>query len=337
MGIKNTANIVRRSLAYLALAIVSLLSEQARATPVDGSRFIVAGVYDPANPLNADTLLGGHWGTSPNIHDRVAVTCYYPDTVGTSICAGGGDFDKANCHGDNTNFGTIIKDQDGACWYRKNFGLNGVVDARQCGVIGSGKFTDQDAANLQNCLNLAKDNNIPVVNTGGGQIRDDAYDSGTGTSGQDILVPGGVKLTCGGTAVGLVKNNDYRSIQHAIILAGGHTIRPKINSDPGMDDGSSAKFDGCLILRADNGGTDTYAPSIFVPSTLREALQEVAHFAGTAISGVSESFAVSNTTVLGFDTCLKGTAARLTVEDFRGDCRTGFFLKIGRASCRERV
>lgn len=269
----------RAWLACLAWSISIVLGPSAYAT-VDTERFIIPGVYDPSDA--ADTLAECHCAN----HDRVTVTCYLPDTAGNSICAGGGDFDKGafaggrTCHGsDGMNYGTIIVDADSECWYRKNFGLNGIVDARQCGVIGDG--VAQDAGDLQQCLNLARDNAIPVVSTGGGKVRDD-QNNGGGDYGQDVVVPGGVKLTCGGPPVGQVNNNNYTKIEHALYLAGGHTVRPANTSDgDGKDDGSGAAFDGCLLLRADEGGADPYAPSSFIPQNLRDSLKEVAAFRGT--------------------------------------------------------
>ena len=74
----------------------------------------------------------------------------------------------------NSNFATIIQDHNstGACWFRKNFGLNGIVDARQCGVVGDGA-TANDVYALINCMNLAAANNIYRTFTGGGIILDD--------------------------------------------------------------------------------------------------------------------------------------------------------------------
>ncbi len=136
----------------------------------------------------------------------VSVSCYH--SVATNvICAGGGDFDGASCGSDVNNDATIIKDTvDNLCYYRKNFGLNGVVDARQCGVFGDG--VGQDAVALQKCLDLAKTYNIPVVSTGGGRVRDDqVVPDGYG---QDIKIPGGVTLSCGGdSALGQVSDNNY--------------------------------------------------------------------------------------------------------------------------------
>ena len=77
------------------------------------------------------------------------------------------------------------------CFQRENFGVNGVADARQCGVHGDGS-TD-DTALLQNCLDLANTLHVPVVNTGGGIVL---------ANSADIEIPSYVTLTCGGAPGG---------------------------------------------------------------------------------------------------------------------------------------
>jgi hypothetical protein len=116
----------------------------------DPSRTIVDSVYDPVSPGNTTTLYGGTWGT----HNQVTVTCYHPSAP-ELICAGGGDFDKGSCTSVSNNFVTVVKDGQGtgSCWFRKNFGLNGFVDARQCGVYGDG--IHDDGATLNTCLAIA--------------------------------------------------------------------------------------------------------------------------------------------------------------------------------------
>lgn len=279
-------------------------------------------VYDDVAGITGVDLNPPGSGTTPPTY--ITITCYY--TSSTIPCAGGGDFDLG-ASGCASNGGTIIHDMHSTpnCYYRKNFGLNGVVDARQCGVYGTGDFTAQDAKALQACLELAKANKIPIVNTGGGRVRDDQFILG-GSYGQNIVIPGGVTLDCGGgSALGQVQNNDYsddltpsdRRVQHAIILAGARTIRPKnLVLDTGTDDGAGAGITGCVIMRADEGGADPYAPSHRVPTTLRQALTARAAFgSGTAIMAISESFSVTNTLILGFGTCWTNNAGTTTPAD----------------------
>jgi hypothetical protein len=228
---------------------------------------------------SVETLQGGDFSTSD--YGYITVTCYHHYTTANTICAGGGDFDRipggtSPCPltGTANNGATII--QDAAphfdCFYRKNFGLNGVVDARQCGVWGDGAdHTPSDGAALQTCLNLAAKilagfppNIVPVVNTGGGVILD---------NWGDITIPDNITLTCGGTSVTQANANDYRTpaLSKAIVLdpthvnetgqfpAAGYTIRLK---------GMNSALEGCTI-EAGAGPTgieNPYSPSIWFPN-----------------------------------------------------------------------
>ncbi|HWA89067.1 MAG TPA: hypothetical protein VG889_03465 [Rhizomicrobium sp.] len=95
-----------------------------------------------------------------------------------------------------------------------------------------------------------------------------------------------------------------------------------------------------MILRADDNGTDTFAPSIFHPTDsnggLRSALSVANAFNGTAITAISESFSVTNTLILGFDKCWSNTDATKTyigrrsiLDHVNCDGRTGFAVYGG--------
>ena len=105
-------------------------------------------------------------------YGKISVTCYYPGMI-AHACAGGGDFDRSSLTGqpcrNRADGATVINDNETGdstqCFERKNFGLNGTVDARQCGVVGDGlpangvvgdaNYHPDDGAVLVNCLNIA--------------------------------------------------------------------------------------------------------------------------------------------------------------------------------------
>jgi hypothetical protein len=293
-------------------------------------------VVDSIDNLKNDT--GGYSGAA---YAKITVTCYH--TASPKIpCAGGGDFDRVtyamgtgDCNSPSQdNNGTIIQDKNHNCFFRKNWALNGVIDARQCGVAGGGSVDDTNA--LNQCLSLAVADAstgrpaVPIVNTGGGQVRID-----TG----DILIPGGVTLSCGGgSAVGQVLDSDYRAVQNAIWLyndssTGGTHLRI-IGSTANA---AAAGVTGCVILRGNGPNTTTpfdYAPNKFLPASLRDALTEVSKFTGTAIVANTESFSVTNTTILGFDTCWTNVDGmiggnRVILDHVNCDGSAGFHVEKG--------
>ena len=120
-----------------------------------GSSPAFASACDPATPRPCRTVVASireiqqatTWAGNQD-YDYISVACYYGQTTGytidNSICAGGGDFDRlpsddAKCFQQPDNGATLILDKDKDCYFRKNFGLNGVVDARQCGVVATGR------------------------------------------------------------------------------------------------------------------------------------------------------------------------------------------------------
>jgi hypothetical protein len=231
--------------------------------------FLVAAVYNPSNSGDGTTLKGG----AGNGESTVIVSCYYPASY-NATCQGGGTFDSisnSSCPSLN-NFVTVISTSTN-CFYRRDFGLNGVVDARQCGVVGDGlppssiTPTHPDDADLLNkCIGIASTVSdsvpirVPVVNIGGGVILDNT---------DDIEIPDDMTLTCGGTSVSVAANNDYRiggSLSKAIVLnpttagdpAGPFTVRLT---------GRNSALVGCTVVAGagPNGTENPYSPSIWFP------------------------------------------------------------------------
>jgi hypothetical protein len=259
------------------IAVVCCLLFASSALADDPSRTIVRAIVDTTgdSSQNAQTLTLGDWDTK----SQVTVTCYYWAPPGT-VCAGGGDFDDSGtCDVGTDNGATKIRNtHNGHCWYRKNFGLNGVADARQCGVIGDGLpssntapntagYHPDDAAFLQNCLTVASNSGIPVVSTGGGVILDNTT---------NIAPPANMALTCGASAFD-TSGNDYRIFKNngnALNLAKAIVLDPT-GSSGGYHINLLAKnttLFGCTIeAGAGPPNPDThiypnpYSPSVFYP------------------------------------------------------------------------
>lgn len=258
---------------------------------------------------------------------------------------------------------TIIKDSKTSmtggpdCYHRKNLGVNGVIDARQCGVRGDG--TTDDYAALTTCLDLAgvaglslgTGANPVVVNTGGGVILDNS---------QDIVIPPNVELTCGGNNPSDVPGDDYRiksgagnvQLTNAIILDPQYKISMP---HAGGTNSKNAAFTGCTLEAGVGTGSppNPYSPSVWyadcIPTTtpvvpcttdltpkpyLRSAIYEQSAFApgGPAAGSVGISIGtdhdtVRNVTVLGFGTCysLEG-GVRPIIDHLVGDCNTGISI-----------
>jgi hypothetical protein len=323
---------------FCKLVLVFLALTLANAALAD-TRVVVADVAT----LQAST-------TSPGAF--ITITCYYSTTP---TCAGGGDFDRNLCGTDTDNGATIIQDNQTTkkCYYRKNFGLNGVVDARQCGVIGDGKPQGtghpDDAARLDTCLKLAAGQlgssyAIPVVNTGGGVILDNTM---------NVDVPENVELTCGGNDFSDVPDDDYRSLRDNgnLNLSNGIVIDP---SHTVSLDNQNSSLTGCNVeAGAGASNTNPFSPSVWYanckPGTspcddsggapfLRSAIEEQSAFgpggpaaSSTGITVTADHVIVRNVTVLGFGTCYSlpdqgATRSRPVIEHLSGDCNTGISI-----------
>jgi hypothetical protein len=220
-----------------------------------------------------DTLVAGTTYSDPQ-YAYITVTCYHDPSPANAICAGGGDFDRipfgtSGCTGTTTNGATLIHDHHGGglqpdCFFRKNFGLNGVVDARQCGVWGDG--VHDDGAALNTCMLIAVERNLSsdpplqnalhIVSTGGGVILDNTV---------SIEIPANTELTCGGNGTGDVDGNDFRigsGLTNAIVLDLRYTIA--LSSD-------AASLADCNVVAGATGGgpegdvANPYSPAYWYP------------------------------------------------------------------------
>lgn len=219
-------------------------------------------------------------------YEKLSITCYYPATI-AKVCAGGGDFDRISDTGltcrQEADGAYIIQDGESGtgtqCFQRQNFGLDGVVDARQCGVIGDGlpahgligdaDFHPDDGARLNGCLTNAPPKPIyHIVSTGGGVIRDD-----TG----DITIGDDMTLTCGGRSVSAVNNNDYRILDPVTltkILSKAIVIDPTDHAGTRYTvrlTGKNSALSGCTVEAGEGpvtGGipANPWSPSIWYPN-----------------------------------------------------------------------
>jgi hypothetical protein len=219
--------------------------------------------------------------TTVTLSTQLNVTCYYS---GLSQCAGGGNFDAGSpgCTNDDGIL-FVYNSHAGQCYQRRTFDINGVVDSRECGVVGDGfpaggsmpdgSAHPDDGALLQACLTAASNVGVPVVNTGGGVILDNTT---------LIVVPLNVGLTCGGGPGSGGNQNDFRitsdgvslNISNALVVAPQMLVNPdiqdayKIYAAIVLKNGNSA-LRGCLVEVSDkdkNGNLiDSYAPSVWFP------------------------------------------------------------------------
>lgn len=208
---------------------------------------------------------------------QIQLTGYY---AGSSN--GGGNLVLASCTPDGA---LCFSDSAGHTFQRTDFGSKNIVDARQCGVKGVGLSNDDYTA-LNLCLQLASSLNIPTVSTGGGQVYDNTA---------NITIPGNVTLDCGlgGVSVNYT-GNDFTlasGFTHVIAMPAAYTIQPS--------SAGNSSLKNCQIERT--GGP--YAPATFVPVTLRDSLNEVAAFAGIAVTNGAPGFTVENVWAFGFGTC----------------------------------
>jgi hypothetical protein len=237
------------------------------------------------------------------------------------------------------NGANYISDGSSHCFQRTNFGSGGVVDARQCGIVGDFSNTS-DAANLNTCMTLASIFSgsspnvqaITTVFTGGGVILDNTV---------DLTPPAGIELNCGADNRGLLPNDDYRIVSgmsNAIVLDPQY----KINLS-----NANTSFTHCnLEAGAGLSNNNPYSPSIYYPELagstpfLRQAMNEASAFnpnpssaysgggpAGNSIGiyAAGDHVAVRNVTVLGFGTCYESDTGgkRLEMDYLMGDCNTG--------------
>lgn len=292
---------------------------------------MIDSIDDPTNGLKNRNL-------STPAFAKISVTCYH-SSLPAGICAGGGDFDRIlfdavnpPCNATNLDNGaTLIQDDQHDCFYRKNFGVNGVVDARQCGVYGDGQtHSPSDGELLNACLQIAANlkavkspTPLTVVNTGGGIV---LVNSG------DLEIPSNVALTCGGPPGGQRPQitpssggaTPYYTLPSSIVLNPAHTIRRDRNS----------LFENCIVL-----------PSWYNQSTLsavtdtRSLIDKIEkYFSGTATTcgGINpdgtpglngEACDMRDVMILGFDVCDDtANASRAVLQNLKYECNVGEFL-----------
>lgn len=220
---------------------------------------------------------------------------------------GGGNLILKTCTPDTA---TCFSDSAGHTFQRTDFGSKNIVDARQCGVKGIGLSNDDYAA-LNLCLQLAHTLNIPTVSTGGGQVYDNTA---------DIVIPQNVTLDCGlGNPSSVYTNNDFTlasGLTHVIAMPGNYTIRPNTHGN--------ASIQNCIVEQS----AGAYAPATFVPVTLRDSLNEIAGFYGSAITDDAPSFTIRNVYAYGYANCFYSQTGNKRGRWFEsgGHCDVGMNL-----------
>ncbi|MCR0981770.1 glycosyl hydrolase family 28-related protein [Roseomonas populi] len=180
------------------------------------------------------------------------------------------------------------------------------LHVRDYGAVGNG--TTDDTAAFQAALNAA-------ASTGGGIVllgpRRYLIDSA------ELVIPPNVTLQGGGDPGGWRINNDYNSVPYSIILNPARTIRLRRNS----------ALEQVAIIRK----------GFAAPSSVREALDCAAAFAGTAVSigdGTTGGSATNATDasvrgllIIGFTWGVYSNgASRTRIRDVVGDCTNGLYL-----------
>lgn len=208
------------------------------------------------------------------------------------------------------NGGSQFSDGGGNCFARTDFGVKGVVDARQCGVKGIGLANDDYAA-LNTCLLLANALDFPTVSTGGGQVYNNTA---------NIVIPPNVTLDCGqGNPSTVYPNSDFTlasGFTHVIAYPGAYNIGPGPLGN--------AALMNCQLERTDG----PYAPATFVPTSLRGSLNEIAAFSGVAVTDNVAGFTVQNVYAFGFGTCFQTLTGNKRARFFKsgGHCDKGMDL-----------
>jgi hypothetical protein len=196
---------------------------------------------------------------------------------------------------------------------RATFGqIRGVLQAdrplhvRDYGASGNG--TTDDAAAIQNALNAASAAGGGVVLIGPRRYL---------VNGADLIIPPNVTLQGQMDPGGWRVNNDYAALPYCLVLNPARTIRLRRN----------AALEQVAIIRK----------GFAAPNSLREALNCVAAFAGTAVSigdggtGSSANNAtdasVRSLLIIGFNRGISSDgASRTRIRDVLGDCVNGLYL-----------
>ncbi|MFC7552617.1 glycosyl hydrolase family 28-related protein [Pseudoroseomonas wenyumeiae] len=188
------------------------------------------------------------------------------------------------------------------------------LHVRDYGAVGDG-ITDDTAA-FQRAIDTAAAQGGGVVLLGPRRYL---------VSGGDITVKNGVFLRGRTSAGGWRQNGDFTSVNHAILLDPARTIRVQRNGG----------LEGLAVLRR----------GMTVPTNLREGLDAMAAFAGTAITvgdgsggggnGNGADTTLAGLLILGFNWGIYSHGnARLRVKDVLGDARNGLFIGNAFDVCR---
>jgi hypothetical protein len=180
------------------------------------------------------------------------------------------------------------------------------LHVRDYGAAGNG--TTDDAAAFQAALNAAAAAGGGVVLVGPRRYLIDSA---------DLVIPANVTLQGGGDPGGWRVNNDYSALPYCLLLNPARTIRLRRN----------AALEQVAILRK----------GFVSPTTLREGLDAVYAFAGTAVSigdgttGGSSTNAtdasVRGLLIIGFNWGIYSNgASRTRIRDVVGDCTNGLYL-----------
>lgn len=267
------------------------------------------GLWNAANAANSTnavtqvdnvatlTAAGGNFSFTPKLY----LAGYY--APGDN---GGGNLVLASCTPD---LASCFTDGAGNTYKRTDLAGKAILDARMCGVKGVGLSHDDYVA-LTLCMSIAATLDIPQVSTGGGQV----YVSGL------LSIPSGVNLDCGlSQPLTAQSNNDFTlasgNMTHVIAYAGANTIQGTSNN---------GSISNCMLEQSDG----PYAPATFVPHSLRDSLNEVAAFSGSALSITASGFSIHNVWPMGFGTCFttSGSNKRGRMFESGGDCTVGMRL-----------
>ncbi|MBP0491836.1 glycosyl hydrolase family 28-related protein [Pararoseomonas indoligenes] len=180
------------------------------------------------------------------------------------------------------------------------------LHVRDYGAVGNG--TTDDTAAFQAALNAASSAGGGVVLLGPRRYLIDSA---------ELIIPPGVTLQGGGDPGGFRINNDYGALPYCLVLNPARTVRLRRNSS----------LEQVAIVRK----------GFVAPSSIREALDCVAAFSGTAVSigdgstGSSTTNAtdasVRNLLIVGFTWGVYSNgASRTRIRDVVGDCTNGLYL-----------
>lgn len=164
------------------------------------------------------------------------------------------------------------------------------------------RVTD-DAAILQTALNTAVSTGSYVLELGPhGYLVDSA----------NLTIPQGVKLTCSGGRMGEAQPTtsttsvDYSQLPCTIVLNPSFTILR----------GAQSVIDGVNVVNK----------NYMVPATLRQAVNLISLFSGTALTDAGGDAWIRNSTVLGFNNCsINNGQQRERIEHLWGDCTNGVY------------